>query len=205
MDVRLTPMDINTKEFRRALRGFDTEEVDQFLDQVSENYEQLYKENSELREKTTILKEKLAHYEKIEDTIQNTLILAQNAAEQAKESAKTESDLILKNANDTAQRIIDKANQDVIKINDDYDNVKQQFMRFRAKYRNFMNSQLDMFNSLENDFENNYNVSSTEKLSEKEIEAVDEKVSSVEVDNRLEDVDKSFADDLEEVKKFFVK
>ncbi|MCR3757866.1 DivIVA domain-containing protein [Clostridium felsineum] len=198
-------MDINTKEFRRALRGFDTEEVDQFLDQVSENYEQLYKENSELREKTTILKEKLAHYEKIEDTIQNTLILAQNAAEQAKESAKTESDLILKNANDTAQRIIDKANQDVIKINDDYDNVKQQFMRFRAKYRNFMNSQLDMFNSLENDFENNYNVSSTEKLSEKEIEAVDEKVSSVEVDNRLEDVDKSFADDLEEVKKFFVK
>ena len=81
-------MDINSKEFRKVLRGYDQDEVDEFLDQISENYEEVYKENSSLKEKISILNEKIEHYAKIEETIQNTLVLAQNAADQAKHSAQ---------------------------------------------------------------------------------------------------------------------
>ena len=49
--MKLTPMDINNKEFKRGLRGYNAEEVDEFLDEVVENYEEMYKENSNLKEK----------------------------------------------------------------------------------------------------------------------------------------------------------
>lgn len=68
--MKLTPMDINNKEFKRALRGYCADEVDEFLDQIVENYEELYKENANMKEKITNLNEKVEHYSKIEATIQ---------------------------------------------------------------------------------------------------------------------------------------
>lgn len=156
--MKLTPMDINNKEFKRGLRGYNAEEVDEFLDEVVENYEEMYKENSNLKEKLANLNEKIEYYSKIETTIQNTLLLAQNAAEQAKSSAKKEAELMVKNANETAQKILDKAHNDVIQINDEYEKVKQEFIKFRAKYRNFMNTQMETFDALEKDFIKNYNL-----------------------------------------------
>jgi len=197
-------MDINNKEFKKVLRGYDQDEVDEFLDKIGDNYEEIYKENSALKEKVSILNEKIDHYLKIEETIQNTLILAQNAAEQAKQSAKKEAELIIKNANDTSQRIIDKANSEVIKISDDYETIKQEFIKFRAKYRNFMNTQLDMFNDLEMDFEKNYNIINEKEIKEKEIENYEDKSLSTEL-KALDDKEENFNDDLNEIKSFFVK
>lgn len=78
------------------MRGYNCDEVDEFLDKISEDYEELYKDNSSLRERVNTLEERLNHYDKMEETIQNTLLLAQNAAEQAKETAQKEADLIIK-------------------------------------------------------------------------------------------------------------
>lgn len=197
-------MDINNKEFKKVLRGYAQDEVDEFLDQIAENYEELYKENSSFKEKIAVLNEKLEHYSKIEDTIQNTLLLAQNAAEQAKQSAKGEAELVVKNANDTSKSMIDKANSEVIRINDDYEKMKQEFIKFRAKYRNFMNTQLDMFNQLENDFEKNYNISAPEEIKEKEIDK-DINVNFLEDGLKSLDDGESFNSDLNEIKSFFVK
>lgn len=167
--MKLTPMDINNKEFKRGLRGYNAEEVDEFLDEVVENYEEMYKENSNLKEKLSNLNEKIEYYSKIETTIQNTLLLAQNAAEQAKSSAKKEAELMVKNANETAQKILDKAHNDVIQINDEYEKVKQEFIKFRAKYRNFMNTQMETFDALEKDFIKNYNLGESGEESPKDI------------------------------------
>ena len=93
--MRLTPMDITNKEFKKSLRGFDCEEVDEFLDKVVEDYEFIYKENSSLTEKIKANNDRIKHYEQIEETIQNTLLLAQNAAEQAKLVAQKEAEMIL--------------------------------------------------------------------------------------------------------------
>ena len=167
--MKLTPMDINNKEFKRVLRGYCPEEVDEFLDQIVEEYEILFKENTALKEKLENSNDKIEHYSKIENTIQNTLLLAQNTAEQAKANAQKEADVIIKSANDTAQRILDKAHNDVIQINDEYDRVKQEFTKFRAKFRSFMNFQIDTFDDLEKDFIKNFNITKPEDQTETEV------------------------------------
>lgn len=203
--MRITAMDINNKEFKKVLRGYNSEEVDEFLEKVSDEYELIYKENSTLREKITFLEEKLEHHAKIEATIQNTLVLAQNAAEQAKFCAQKESELIIRNANDSSQRLIDKAHNDVISVNDEYEKVKQEFSKFRTRFRSFMNCQLEMFDGLENDYLKNYNVGN--ETCDNRID--EEAASDLECSNlALKSIDeKDFHDngELEEIKSFFAK
>ena len=194
--MKLTPMDRSNKDFKKKFRGYDSEEVDEFINEIIDNYEELYKENSRLKENLSRVNEKLEHYVKVENTIQNTLLLAQNAAEQARETSQRESDIILKNANEAAKRIIDKAHNDVISINDEYEKIKQEFIKFRAKFRNFMNAQTETFDELEKDLAKNYNISEPmEKLiSEKSIEIPNE---------NLESVDDVYTEDIDEIKSFF--
>ena len=197
--MKLTAMDINNKEFKRGLRGYSVEEVDEFLDQVVENYEELYKENSRLKESLSRVNEKLEHYEKLEATIQNTLLLAQNAADQAKESSEKLAELIIGNANDTAQRILDKAHGDVISINDEYEKVKEEFIKFRAKFRGFMNTQLQTFDELEKDLTKNYSVSQpvdNYEIHEKEAETTNTEEKE---EFNVEDLN----DDINAVKSFY--
>lgn len=203
----ITSMDINNKEFKKSLRGYDCDEVDEFLDKVSEDYEILYRDNSSLKEKLELLEEKLKHYSKIESTIQNTLILAQNAAEQARQSAKSESELILKQSNEAAKKIIDKAHDDVVKINEDYEAIKQEFLKFRAKFKNFMNSQVDTFNELEKEFMRSYNVGNTVEVNNIEHkEIIYKKEDKIEFDNNNLDSIKDFnSSELDAIKSFFVK
>ena len=197
--MKLTPMDINNKEFKKAIRGYSPEEVDEFLDDVVENYEELYKENSRLKDSLNRANEKIEHYEKLEITIQNTLLLAQNAADQAKESSEKQADLIISNANETAQRILDKAHGDVVTINDEYERVKEEFIKFRAKFRGFMNTQLQTFDELEKDLTTNYNVAEpveNYELTEKEADIFEEP-------KKEEVLSDEFNDDMSEIKKFF--
>lgn len=227
--MKLTPVDITNKEFRKMLRGYDPEEVDEFLDQIVEDYEELFKENSLLKEKINAMNEKIEHYSKIESTIQNTLLLAQNAAEQAKISSQKEADMVIKHANDSAKKILDKAHTDVVSITQEYDRLKQEFVKFRAKFRNFISVQMETFEDLEKDFIKNYNLnrnddessemySKPEQRMEEDIENNNSKENLL-VEN--EDVDiqpfdsqeihserfkspEEFDSDLENIKKFFV-
>lgn len=202
--MKLTPMDINNKEFKKIIRGYNPEEVDEFLDKIVEDYEALYKENANLKEKVVAMNERIEHYSKMESTIQNTLVLAQNAAEQAKNSAQKEAEIIIKSANDTAQKVLDKSHNDVMKINDEYDRVKQEFVKFRAKFRSFMQVQLETFDDLEKDFEKNYSVgvSVDDIVEEKPIE----KITENPVDLNLNDDDDRFkTGELEAIKNFFIK
>lgn len=224
----ITAAEITNKEFKKGLRGYNIDEVDEFLDKIAEDYESIYKENSLLKEKMQSLDEKISHYTKMENTIKDTLLLAQNASEQAKENAKKESQFVVKNANDDAQKIIDKAHSDVIQITDEFQNVKQEFSKFRTKFRNFMKTQMEMFDDMEKDFVKNYNIGyeSNENevedttVKEKEIEVVEPKkedVSLVEKSNKEFDEDNKDdsnhtekeifqdKDELEEIKNFFIK
>ena len=180
--MKLSPTDINNKEFKKGIRGYSIDEVDEFLDKIVESYEEIFKEN-----------------EKLEATIQNTLLLAQNAADQAKQSSEKQAELIIGNANETAQRILDKAHGDVIAINDEYERVREEFIKFRAKFRGFMNTQLQTFDELEKDLTKNYNVSQTVdqyELHEKEAEIYNE---SEKDEFKIEDLN----DDIDAIKKFY--
>lgn len=156
--MKTTSMDITNKEFKKSFRGYDMDEVEEFLEKIAEDYEILYKENSCLKEKINALQENIDHYAKMEDTIQSTLLLAQNASDQAKRTAQKEAELVVLNANETAQRILDKAHSEVMKINDDFERTKQEFIMFKTKFKTFMQSQLEVFETMEKDYIRNYNI-----------------------------------------------
>ncbi|MBU3098665.1 MULTISPECIES: DivIVA domain-containing protein [Clostridium] len=203
--MRITSMDINNKEFKKVIRGYNSEEVDDFLETVSDEYEMAYKENSTLKEKISFLEEKLDHHVKIEATIQNTLVLAQNAAEQARVSAQKEAELIIRNANDTSQRMLNKAHDDVLKVNDEYEKVKQEFAKFRTKFRSFMNCQLEMFEGLENDYLKNYNIGNVTHDDRVDDEAaIDSECSNLTLKN-IEEKDFHENGEMEQIKSFFAK
>jgi cell division initiation protein len=202
--MKMTSMDIMNRQFKKGIRGYDANEVDEFIEKVAEDYEAVFKENSSYREKMLSFEEKIEHYAKIENTTQNTLLLAQNTAEQAKLSAQKEAELIVKNASESAKRILDKANNDVLRINDDHERLKQEFLKFRTRFRNFLTSQMDMFTGMEIDFVKNYNIGSIidESIKEKDIQSkLDEDKFKVR-DLNLEK--ENFREDFSEVKSFFV-
>ncbi len=87
----LTPLDIHNKEFGRRLRGYDEDEVNEFLDQVIKDYESIIRENKELQNQVLALQEKLNHFANIEETLSKTIIVAQEAADEVKNNSKKRS------------------------------------------------------------------------------------------------------------------
>lgn len=141
--MAITPNEISNKDFKKVFRGYDIDEVDEFLEQIVEEYEKLYKENITNKEKVAALNEKLEHYSNMENTLQSTLLLAQSAAEQAKESSKKEAELIIKDAQETAAGIIKKAEDRVAEINKEYEILKQQFNMFKSRFVGLLQAQMD--------------------------------------------------------------
>ena len=93
--VPLTPLDIHNKEFTRKIRGYDEDEVNEFLDQVIKDYEMVIREKKELDEKVNQLNERLGHFTNIEETLNKSILVAQETAEEVKGNATKESRLII--------------------------------------------------------------------------------------------------------------
>lgn len=141
----ITPLDIHNKVFSSAIfGGYDKDEVDIFLDKLAEDYEKLYKENIELKDKINVLNEGIQHYKSIEETLQNTLIVAQNTAEDIKKNAYAKSDNIIKEAEMRASKIIEDATQESLKIKREIDKLKRNYAIFKSKIEGLINSYLEL-------------------------------------------------------------
>lgn len=147
----LTPLDIHNKEFKRSFRGYNEEEVEEFLDRVIKDYEQLYRENMELKENIDRLNSKLEHFQHMESTLHNTLIIAQETAEEVKLNAKKETELLLKEAEIKAQQLVDEAAAKVRRMIGEYEEVQKQAQIFRTRMRTMVQAQLDMLSAAEED------------------------------------------------------
>lgn len=147
--MAITPNEISNKDFKKVFRGYDIDEVDEFLEQLVDDYEKIYKENLSLKEKINLLNEKIEHYSNIETTLQNTLILAQKAAEQAKENSKRDAELIIKDSQETANNIIKKAEDQVLEINKEHEMLRQQYSMFKSRFEGMLKAQLDTVGKFE--------------------------------------------------------
>lgn len=147
----LTPLDIHNKEFKKAFRGYSEEEVDEFLDRVIKDYEQLYRENVDLKETIDRLNSKLEHFQHMETTLHNTLIIAQETAEEVKLNAKKETDLMLKEAEIRSQKLVDEATTKVRRMTGEYEELKKQIQVYRTRMRTIIQAQLDMLQTEEDD------------------------------------------------------
>jgi cell division initiation protein len=103
---KITPIDIQHKTFKKALQGYDRPEVDQFLDEIIETLEDDAQHIAALQAEIADLKERISHFKAMEESLQNTLILAQRTADEVKASAHKEADLIKEQARIAAEREI---------------------------------------------------------------------------------------------------
>src|SRR5581483_9627778 len=101
----LTPLDIHNKEFNKGFRGYDEDEVNEFLDQVIKDYELVQREKKELEEQMSEMKDRLGHFTNIEETLNKSIVIVQEAGEKVKHNAQKEAKLIIKEAEKNTDRI----------------------------------------------------------------------------------------------------
>ncbi len=138
--MKLTPLDIHHKEFRRSIRGYNEEDVDVFLDQVAEEFERLFKENTELKERVENMSDKVKQYEGVEQTLQKALFTGQQAADQVKENAQKESELIVGDAEKKAKDIIQDVRKEKAVVVAELKRLREAEDRFRADFKEILNA-----------------------------------------------------------------
>lgn len=128
------PEDITNKDFKKAFRGFDQMEVLLFLDELRDEYEEILKENDALKEKVALFEGQISKYTNIETTLKETLITAQTAAEDTTSAANRKAKIIVQEAELNARQIIENANNEVVRIRTEYNELIKEFKIFRNKF-----------------------------------------------------------------------
>ncbi len=161
----ITPLDIENKKFsKQMMNGYNVEDVDEFLDELVEDYGKNYKELAESNDKIEKLTSDLEHYRNIESTLQNTLVMAQQTADEVKNVAKQQAEQILneakaqadetiKNAKDVAQRSLDEIEQQIREKEKRMEDVKKQFDVYKAKMESLLISQSELIKEINKDDE----------------------------------------------------
>lgn len=141
----ITPLDIENKKFsKQMMNGYSVEEVDDFLDDLTIDYGKNYKEASELKAKVEELTKSLEHYKTIEETLQNTLVMAQSTAEDVKKVAKQQADQIINEAKGAVQKQVADLENEILGKKKELEDVKKQFDIYKAKMESLLISQLEL-------------------------------------------------------------
>ena len=148
----ITPLDIENKKFsKQMMNGYNVEEVDDFLDELTLDYTKNYKEVNELRDKVEELNKSLEHYKTIAETLQNTLVMAQSTAEDVKKVARQQADQIINEAKGTAQKQASDLDNEIVAKKKELEDVKKQFDIYKAKMESLLISQLELLKDINKD------------------------------------------------------
>ena len=197
--------EIKNHEFKKGI-GYTKKSVDDFVNEIVESFEEVNRENSELKEKLTTLSEGMQYYKSIEKTLQKSLVLAQKTADEKKEKALNNAKIIEKVARSRADSIITKAKNDLDAIYRQTDELNRRFELYKSYVKNLITTQLDLINS------DTYKISVNDldgylKLKDELEDArnaiPEEEDNTSEVDENIADFlsDKETADDEEAVEK----
>jgi len=142
--MRITPLDIQQKQFPMKLRGFDVEEVYAFLEVIREEMEDLLRENANLKENIQRLDNQMKEYRDMETTLRETLLTAQQMVEDYKMNARKEAELVVKEAELRAESLLNEAQEKVIKIHEDIVDLKGIRRHFKEEVKRLVESHLRM-------------------------------------------------------------
>ncbi|TCK98106.1 cell division initiation protein [Natranaerovirga hydrolytica] len=140
----LTPLDIETKTFKKMGMGYHTKDVDQFLKAILEDYEKIYKENIELKDKINVLNEGISYYKTIEETIQNTLVIAEKTAEDIKSNANEKAEHIKKEAELKANSILQDSQNELHKVENKIEEMRRIHKSYKKQLQQFLRTQLEL-------------------------------------------------------------
>ena len=145
--MALTPLDIHNKEFSNKWRGYDEDEVNEFLEQIMKDYENLIEENKSLKNELTQTNAQISHFNTIEETLQKSIMTAQEAAEDVRRNSMKESKLIIKEAEKNADRIVNEALSRARQVSLEVEDLKKQSKVIRNRNKMLIEAQLDLVNA----------------------------------------------------------
>ena len=144
---KITPIDIQHKTFKKALQGYDRSEVDQFLDEVIETLEDDAQHRAALAAEIADLKERISHFKAMEESLQNTLILAQRTADEVKASAHKEADLIREKARLDSEREIASYNEAIVDVRREHQRAIESCEKSKSELRSLLMTHLSLLES----------------------------------------------------------
>jgi cell division initiation protein len=142
--MRITPLDIQQKQFPMKIRGFDVEEVYAFLEIIREEMEDLLRENASLKENVQRLESQLKEHRDMETTLRETLLTAQQMVDDYKTNARKEAELVVREAELKSDTILKEAQEKVIKIHEDIVDLKGIRRHFKEEIKRLVESHLKM-------------------------------------------------------------
>ena len=140
--MKLTPLDIRHQEFKRGMRGYADVEVDEFLDQVADEFERVFKDNIDLGERVEALESRVTGYKRIEETLQKTLVSAQASADELRQNSAKEAQLILHEAELKGRQLVNEAYSERQSIEQSLAKLKSAEQDFRFKFRQLLEGYL---------------------------------------------------------------
>ena len=158
--MALTSLEIKDKSFNKKIRGYDVEEVDEFLDIIVRDYEDLVRDNHNKDARIRNLEERLTYFDEMKDSLSQSVLIAQDTAEKLKQAAQEKSDNILRQADQEAQHLLDhakfKANEilrqstdNAKKVAIETEELKNKARVFHQRLKSTIESQLSIVDSSE--------------------------------------------------------
>lgn len=168
--MRITPLDIRKQPFRRKLWGTDPDEVSSFLKLVASEYEEVIHQNSEYATQIKLLEQKLEQFVKIERVLNETLITAQKATDEARVNAQKEAELIIKDSMVRAERYEHEARSRAHNLEGEIITLRNQRDSFLARFRAMLITQLNLLEVISGDLKhhNDNKTNSVMEIAEEE-------------------------------------
>ena len=141
--MNFTPNDLHNIEFSKTLRGYSESEIKEALHKIVEDYSSYIQENIELRDRVALLNEGIQHYKNLEESLQNTLVIAQQTGEDIKKTSYEKADSIIREAECRAQRIVNDANDEIIKLRYEYEDIRKNISIFKVRAEALLKTQLE--------------------------------------------------------------
>ena len=143
----LTPIDIDNKSFKKAkIGGYDINDVEDFLVKVMEDYETLYKENAELKDKTSAMQESVSYYKSLEEGVNKSIENAYSEADKLKQEAEQQAELIKKEAELNAKQNLEELKVEILKKEAELEEKKKQLQIYKIKVSSMLEAQLKILN-----------------------------------------------------------
>jgi cell division initiation protein len=146
--MNYTPNELQNIAFKKTFMGYSEDAVNDVLDKIIEDYSAYIRENIELKDKLAMLNDGMQHYKTIEESLQNTLLVAQQTGEDIKRNAYEKAENVIKEAEIRSQKIINDSNQEVIKIKFEYEDMRKKLHIFKSKCETLLLSQLEIMKQM---------------------------------------------------------
>ncbi|WP_084140121.1 DivIVA domain-containing protein [Lacticigenium naphthae] len=182
--MALTPMDIHNKEFSVKMRGYDQDDVNDYLDQIIKDYELLLKQKKELEKQLSFAEEKLTHYDSLQDSLNRSILVAQEAADRLKENTSKEAEMIVREAESNADQLLKDAVEKARTIEHETESLRKESRVFRQRLQLMIESQLELIKKGE--WDDILQVSATEKV---ELPTINKVSSELDNKNQSENID----------------